>query len=153
MSNFFYCTNCNNLFNPELIENRLCPVEGCRANELVELDELIAYQVRELNLLGYETDCCCSGHIRDIKNNFCGSYILFNRYYEIIDDIVKKYLSDNIEFKHFENGIKGELRWELRFKESYIEDTIGIPPDYRLIVEYVDLLNKLINHLKILEEK
>ena len=146
--NFLYCTNCNNLFNPEYItESRLCPVEGCRGNELVELDEFIAYQIQRLNVLGFETDCCCSGHIRDIKCGISNSYILFARYYEQIEDVVKKYLSDGLEYKKF--GFVDDLRWELRFKDSYVEEQIGIPPDYRLITEFVDELNKLIQRLEV----
>lgn len=147
--NYLYCTNCNNLFNPEYIKHNLCPVEGCRANELVEIDEFIAYQIQRLNALGFETDCCCAGHIRDIKDGFSGSYILFARYYEQIEDVTKKYLSDGLEYKRFENGLPNELRWEFRFKDSYVEEQIGIPPDYRLITEFVDELNKLIQRLEV----
>ena len=112
-------------------------MEGCRANELVEIDEFIAYQIQSLNALGFETDCCCAGHI------------LFARYYEQIEDVTKKYLSDGLEYKRFENGLPNELRWELRFKDSYVEEQIGIPPDYRLITEFVDELNKLIARLEV----
>lgn len=151
MSKFLYCTNCNNLFITELIKEQVCPIAGCRANSLVELDELIAYQIRELNILGYETDCCCSGHIQDIKDGFCGAYILFLHKEPIIRDIVKKYLSDYIIYKPFKSGLNNETRWILQFKEEYIEEVIGIGPDYKLITEFIDEVNKLIYHLKVAE--
>lgn len=147
---YLYCNKCNNLFNPEYANKdvNVCPLSECNANSLVELDELIAYSIKELNVLGYITDCCCSGHISDIKNNYFGGYILFDKYYALIEDIVNKYLSHNLIFKHFDNGIKSELRWELRFKDEYIENNINIPPDYRLITEFIDAINQLIHHLK-----
>ena len=148
MNNYYlYCNLCHTLFNPEYLTSQVCPIQGCKANALIELDELIAYQIRELNKMGYITDCCCSGHIRDIKDGFSGSYILFATHNESIEDVVKKYLSDYIEYKPFKSGLEGERRWELRFRDAWVEENIGAYPDYYLIIAFVDELNKLIHYL------
>lgn len=144
--NYLYCNRCNNLFFPEYAKE-MCPIAGCD-NSLVEIDELIAYQVQELNRLGYYTDCCCSGHIRDIKAGYCGAYILFTNYEETIEDVVKKYL-EHIEYKPFVSGLDGEKRWDFRFREDYVNKCVGIPPEHLLITEFIDCLNQLIRHLKV----
>lgn len=139
-----YCSKCNNLFLPEYV-NEMCPIAGCD-NTLVDLDELIAYQIKELNRMGYITDCCCSGHIRDIKMGYCGAYILFKEYNETIEAVVNKYL-DNIEYRAFVTDLPNESRWDFRFSEEYVEKRVGIPPDYGLIVEFIDCVNQLIKYL------
>lgn len=145
--NLLYCSKCNNLFNPEYIyheaETMRCPIVECQGNAIFEIDELIVYQVRELNKMGYITDCSCSGHIQEVKAGYCGSYILFKKYYNIIENVVKKYLDDGIKFEEFTEG-----RWMLKFTDDYVETHVGIPPDYTLLIAFVDMLNKLIHHLR-----
>ena len=72
------CNVCHDLYSvkdirfepKDIWEVGECPKYGCYGT-LVEIDEMIAPMIRELNNKGYITDFCCSGHPGSTS---CSSY-------------------------------------------------------------------------------
>ena len=63
------------------IPHYLCPSMSCVdfGTDLVELDDPIAKYISQLNIMGYHTKACCSGHNYD---NYLDIYIFFAQEYE-----------------------------------------------------------------------
>ena len=79
---YYICTACGSVYDSELISNRYkdrdynpCPRSECNGH-IFECDELMIPAIMELNKKGYNTDCCCSGHMWGRGE----SYIQFNKY-------------------------------------------------------------------------
>lgn len=143
---YMYCDKCHNLFNEELIAKgnfiRCCPVVSCGSNEIVELDELLARSVQQLNKMGYKTVACCQGHIQEIVDGFCGSYIMFDKWYDkIAYEVANARFGANVEYCPW--GDKGESH--LHFKDEYVKKALpGV--GYGLVVEFSELVTQLVWH-------
>lgn len=80
---FFYCTNCDNVFEWKYIKYDPdvcaypCPLAGCD-NFLFEIDEQMILPVKILNQKGYITEFSCSGHFF----RYGGGYIKFKYPYD-----------------------------------------------------------------------
>ena len=73
------CLKCGEIYDKGLKplneeEYNFCPKSSC-IGEIVEVDEMILPVIRILNLKGYRTKFCCSGHPEKKKPN---GYILFD---------------------------------------------------------------------------
>lgn len=88
-----YCPHCGRMFRSDrlyaqIIDGRAayyCPSVGCSLyfDELVEIDEMMAYPIEILNQKGYRTRFCCSGHMMSPKNRIYNEgYILFDEIYK-----------------------------------------------------------------------
>ena len=76
------CMGCNEMYDVQFLirVNRdgydyICPKKGCDGS-VIELDELIAPTIIELNNKGYYTRYCCSGHW--YSNEHTATYIAFS---------------------------------------------------------------------------
>lgn len=93
MSIFYYCHNCDTIYGSffkadESSYSTPCPKVDC-CGQVFEVDELMLPTIRLLNLKGYMTDFCCSGHWTE---HYVSSYVKF---YELDED-TKDYLQSNL---------------------------------------------------------
>lgn len=76
------CMNCNDMYDVQFLIRAnqngygyICPKKDCDG-AVIELDELIAPTIIELNNKGYYTRFCCSGHWYSTEHT--ATYIAFN---------------------------------------------------------------------------
>lgn len=116
----YICMSCNEVYKANLVtktfehsEINYCPKENC-SGSVIELDELIAPTIIELNNKGYVTIYCCAGHWYD---DLCNAYIYFlnNNY---VPKEIPKYF--NLE-KHGDvaHTIRSRFNEQTDFKSKY----------------------------------
>lgn len=117
----YLCLKCYEEFNKEGLDitkhigyNYRCPVASCGGYTVAEIDDLILPIIRELNLKGYITKYCCSGHSYQTGLNpnvyisfECGCVPEFipkdfiieyeDKYYDETGVCIRKFYKDNLD--------------------------------------------------------
>lgn len=91
-SGYLMCPSCGQVYYANMIQPAVelgklvtwCPNYDCEGAELFTIDELMIRAVSELNMLGYRTRYCCSGHQRCETNDKADryGYIMFAEDYQ-----------------------------------------------------------------------
>lgn len=117
----------------------------CKNKKSFECDELMVHIIKSLNLKGYKTEYCCSGHVysENYDTSYIGTYILFNKLYKF-KSIPKGFIQED-EDKPFELG--AIRRTCLRFKRMKGLDKFDYETQINVIMNNIKLLTKWVNGL------
>lgn len=91
----YLCLTCFNEYDGNLLKldksegyYYRCPNKKCGDLNLIEIDDLILPIIKLLNIKGYRTTYCCSGHAYENEINCANTYIVFNL--ECVPKIIPK---------------------------------------------------------------
>lgn len=101
------CLECYKIYNQKTIKNNMCKIKGCDG-DVVEVDELFAPVIAELNRKGYRTKFCCSGHYTE---DYPNTYINF-------EEGIK--LPSLPEGYKYDKEIYPDVNWEKWKMEKYV---------------------------------
>lgn len=105
MSSYYMCDECYEIFDGDYLNHnygnnygRPCPIASCEGT-VFEIDELMIEPIRILNLKGYSTQFCCSGHAFSPDRKTFG-YIKFHSFVELPESVPDGWTKDGDSIKY-----------------------------------------------------